>query len=382
MILYYLLACIPSAIAATMWVMTKRIVWWEWLISTALAFAVCGIVHVSVIKGMTSDVETWSGQIQKAVHYPRWVEEYQEAVYKTVTKTRTVGFGKNRRTETYTDREFSHYETKHRTHHEYWEATANFGVKNERYRISQSFYNEIKSKWGGDSCLQTVKGRRPGFYSGDRNDYVLSRKTDYIYPTVATYTFENRIKAAPSVFSFPKVPEKANVYSYPKNNNWRSSNRLLGSSSGAISILSWDRMNSRLGPFKKVNVILIGFGDGDSGIARLQEAKWIGGKKNDLVLCYGGPNDNPTWSHVFGWTEKEVVKRNLETILLKNPIDEKIVSKIEDEINKNYQIKEWKKFDYISIEPPTWTYLMLLGILVVTQGGFLAWSYFNSREKK
>jgi hypothetical protein len=300
MILYYLLACIPSAIAATMWVMTKRIVWWEWLISTALAFAVCGIVHVSVIKGMTSDVETWSGQIQKAVHYPRWVEEYQEAVYKTVTKTRTVGFGKNRRTETY----------------------------------------------------------------------------------VATYTFENRIKAAPSVFSFPKVPEKANVYSYPKNNNWRSSNRLLGSSSGAISILSWDRMNSRLGPFKKVNVILIGFGDGDSGIARLQEAKWIGGKKNDLVLCYGGPNDNPTWSHVFGWTEKEVVKRNLETILLKNPIDEKIVSKIEDEINKNYQIKEWKKFDYISIEPPTWTYLMLLGILVVTQGGFLAWSYFNSREKK
>jgi len=368
MILFYLLACISSIAGVVLWITTKKVVWWEWLISTVLAFLTCAIVHVVVIKSMTNDMETWSGQIYKVVYHPKWIEEYEEM------HTRTVGSGKNSRIETY-------YTTEHRTHHRHWVAHVNYGKKENSQSVSESFFNEVKSKWGGEKCQKTVRGHRPGFDGGDRNDYVLSRMTDYIYPAVTTYTFENRIKAAPSVFSFAKVPKTAKVYKYPQHPSWRQSSRLLGLASGPISALEWDRMNSRLGPIKKVNVIMIGFGVENSGIARLQEAKWIGGKKNDLVICYGGTNEKTEWSYVFGWTEKEIVKRNLETILLKNSVNLDILPKIEEEIMKNYTIKEWEKFDYISVEAPWWSYLVLIGVLIATQGGFLTWSYFNSQTK-
>jgi len=381
MALFYVMAFIPIVIGAALWVIKRKIVWWEWAISAGLSLVTAGIMHITAVYGMTADTETWSGNIVSSKYVPKWVEEYEEAIYKNVTKTRTVGFGKNRRTETYIDRVFSHYETRYRTHTKYWQVRIGFGAKIESKRIPHSFFEEIKSKWGGESCMKAIRGNRPGFYSGNKNDYILSNKTGYIYPAVTEVYFENRVKAAPTTFSYPNVPENTKVFDYPDNSNWRHSQRLIGIAGGPIKALEWDRLNSRLGSRKKVNLVLIGFGAADSGIAQLQEAKWIGGKKNDLVLCYGGEHTKPTWTYVFGWTEKEIIKRNLETILLNGPVDETILPKIEEEVIKNYTIKDWKKFDYISIEPPLWSYLVMLGVLAVTQGGFLLWGVYNSYTK-
>jgi len=377
----YTLGCVPVIIGAVLWVTTKKIVWWEWVISIPLSFAACAIIQYTAITGMTADEETWSGEIWKVVRTPRWVEQYQEAIYRTESYTTTTGFGKKRRTVTRTRRVFSHHETRHRTHPEHFSAHVTFGKKSKNYSTSKAFFLEVRSKWGGESCMSVARGNRPGFHSGDRNDYVLSRQTEYIYPAVMEVRFENRVKAAPSVFSYKKVPENAKVYDYPDNSNWRQSNRLLGLAAGGISILEWDRMNARLGPTKKVNVILIGFGTENSDTAHLQEAKWIGGKKNDLVLCFGGDPVKPTWSYVFGWTEQDIVKRNLETILLDGPVNESIINKIECEVVENYTLKDWSKFNYISIEPPAWSYLLLVGILVVTQGTYFFLMYRNSIDK-
>ena len=143
-------------------------------------------------------------------------------------------------------------------------------------------------------------------------------------------------------------------------------------------------MCSKLGPTKKVNVIIIGFPpNSDSSIAHLQEAAWIGGKKNDLILCYDTPKPNqlPTWAYVFGWTEETIVKANLQTILLTNPINDNILPLIYQEILKNYTIKEWKKFDYLQIEPPTWTYYLYILITAFTQGIFWLWASINPYQK-
>ena len=129
----------------------------------------------------------------------REYEEYEQS------HTRTVGSGKNARTETY-------YTTEHRTHSKYWNVEINYGMKQEEERISESFYNDIKKNWGGLPCMGKVKGRRPGFDSGDRYDYPLSNKTGYIYPAQMSVSFENRIKAAPTVFSYVEVPKEALVF--------------------------------------------------------------------------------------------------------------------------------------------------------------------------
>jgi hypothetical protein len=366
MLFFYLIACLPVAAGAALWVFKREVVWWEWLVGSAAGFLVSAIMHGVFIFGMTSDYETWSGHVAKATFHPEWVERYTEAVYKDEDHKGSDG-------RTHTRRVFSHYETKYRTHHQFWDCDDTLG---ENHRIERPLFHEMSANFGGHKA---VDGGKSGFYSGDPNIYVAHKNTPFVYPTTAWRMFENRVKAAPSLFSFAKVPDGASVFPYPGNDNWMSSNRLMGA--GAISTLEWDRMNSRLGPSSKVNVIAVGFGDAGGDAGRWQQAAWVGGRKNDLVLCYGGSPDKPTWAFVFGWSESEVAKRNLESILLRGPVDDSIIPLVEAEIRANYVIKDWSKFDYISIEPPTWAYVVLLLVMAATQGGFWYWAMANPEKK-
>lgn len=351
----YFLALIPAIAGGVLWIKSEKIVWQEWAISTVTSLVTVAIFHFVSIHGMTGDSETWSGKITEATFHPQWVEEYTVDIYKTVKDKKG-----------HEEKVFDHTETRYRTHSEHWNCYTS--LDNE-YSIEQATFEEISKNF---NCKETRDGHKSGFYSGDPHIYVATNKTGYLYPVTTWRTFENRVKAAPSLFSYSEVPATVPVFPYPANSNFMTSDRLIGQARRDVSILEWDRMNARLGPFKKVNVILIGFSDADSSIAHDQEAKWIGGKKNDLVLCYG-----TGWSYVFGWTERDLVKANLQTILLKGPIDTTIIPKIEKEVTDNYKIKDWSKFDYITIEPPTWAYWVLLLVMVLTQGGFWAWALLN-----
>ena len=167
---------------------------------------------------------------------------------------------------------------------------------------------------------------------------------------------------------------------------------MVGEAKRLIDNYKWDCMNSGLGPVKKVNVIIIGFPPGSvETLAKYQEAKWIGGKKNDLVLCYGvyAPPEDPntidwskaTWAYVFGWTESEDVKQNLKEMLLNSPVDSELIPKIEEEISKNYRIKDWSKLDYVAVEPPFWSILTMFVLTVLFQSGFITWAMLNDITK-
>jgi hypothetical protein len=378
--LCYLMAMIPLVVGFFVWLKNGEITFWEWALSPVIAFITCVIIHAISICGMTSDRETISGQLSKAVYHPQWIEKYTVPIYKTVTKTRTVKVGKSWTTQVYTDSVFSHYETRHRTHPEHWEAT---DTVNGDFDITRAQYDGMKANFGQESKETSSKS---GFESGDPNIYVVRNALGYIYPTVAWKPFENRIKAAPSLFSYVKVPENIPIFSYPEHGSgWVHSDRLKGAHS--IDILEWDRMNSRLGPTKKVNVIACNFGTAEAMMGKWQEAAWVGGRKNDLVICYGESGTaeqagKPTWAYVFGWTEKNEVKRTLEQIVLENGLYPESLPLIEKEIIQNYTIKDWSKFDYITIDPPTWAYWVMVIVLVVTQGGYWFWAYSNDFEKE
>jgi hypothetical protein len=358
MIFLYLIALIPAIIGIILYICNKEITWFEWFGATIIAFLFSGIVHITSIYGMTRDIQTLSGQISRAVHYPRWVERY------TVTVTTTDSKGKTH----------SHMETRYRTHSENWQAETTLEDENE---ISESFFKEVSTNF---KDLTTERPYKSGFSSGDPNIYVTYNKTKYVYPVTSLRVWKNKIKAAPSVFSFAKVPKNIPVYKYPPNEDWLKSDRLLGNI--PINLLEFDRMNSRLGPLKHVNIIIVYFGNKDSSIAKWQQSKWIGGKKNDLVICYGGQkNDKADWVFCFGWTEKEIVKRNLETIFLDNKIDSSIIPNIEKEVRRNYNIKDWHKFDYITIYPPTWSYWVLIFLMIISQGVFWYWATGNEFKK-
>ena len=373
MYLLYGIAVIPAVIGAVLYMCKKEVVWLEWLGSAVIGLIIAGIMHIVVIRALTDDTEVWSGQVVRTDRCPAWVEEYQERH----TSTYYTGSGKNRTAHTRV-----WYTTEHDHHPEHWVAALNFGTIDEDKEIGLEDYNKIKGYFGNSVVNGGTQSYHHGghFDGGDNKIYSTPNNTGYLYPATTLQHFENRVKAAPTLFSFAKVPEGTPVFGYPKNENWVRSDRLLGTAAKTVDILEFDRMNSRLGPRSKVNIILVGFDNGDSQLGCWQEAKFVGGKKNDLVLCYGGTT-NVVWAKCFGWTEKMNVKRNLETMILGKVVNTVMLSSIEDEIKKSYVIKQWDKFSYIQIEPPWWAYLVEIILMAIAQVIYWYWAFNNNTTK-
>ena len=372
--LAYLIALVPMVLGGIAWMFSKKVVWWEWLIGCVAGLAISATFHGCVVSSMTGDVETWSGQVASVTHYPEWIEEYQEMHTRTVSDGVDSDGNAQSHTETY-------YTTEHRTHHECWEQAENYGRISDTSGIEKGEFDEIAKLFGGQ--IDVEKPHKSGFDGGDPNIYVVQNRTRHVIPLTITRQWENRVKAAPSVFSFAQVPEGVKVQEYPKNDNRKVSDRVMGTARGRFSTAEWDKMCSRLGPAKKVNLIVVGFDSADSQLGQWQEAKWIGGKKNDLVLCYGATDhlEQPQWAYVYGWTEKEGVKKSLQTILLEGPLGDELIPKIEREVAANYLIKDWSKFDYITVEPPVWTLMVLVAAMLLVQVGYWVFAFLNEATK-
>jgi hypothetical protein len=369
MFIFYVVAVLSLIVGAIMWWRSDKIAWWEWLIGSATGFIMAVAFHLVAFAQMTSDVETHSGCVTQVRYRPAWNEAY------VVHHTSTTKVGKTTVTR--------HWTTHHTQNHpNAWYALDTFGNDVE---IEQSRFNTILSRFG--SKAEPTPGTRTVWYhsnshmtSGDKNDYVAQRN-GYVEPMTMLTTWTNRVKACPSAWSFPKPAEEAGtpkLYEYPRNDDRWNSDRLLGT---ALSIgnYQWDQMNARIGESKQVNVIAIGFGNLPASVAFQQQAKWIGGKKNDLVLCYGGASPaKADWAEVFGWSESELCKQRLKTILLENALTPSIIPIIEAEVIKDYKPKDWTKFDYLTIEPPLSAYILYFLTVFTVQG--LAWAWFHCNE--
>ena len=55
--------------------------------------------------------------------------------------------------------------------------------------------------------------------AGDPNDYVSNNKTGWIEPVTKKVHYENRIKAAPTTFSFVKIPKYVKVFESTSGND-------------------------------------------------------------------------------------------------------------------------------------------------------------------
>lgn len=361
----YFLALLPLFAGAFFWLRSKRIVWWEWLAATGVGLITVAIMHAAIYHSLVADQVTVSGQLVKTTFHPEWTEEYW------VTVCETHGSGKDQYTT-------CHQERRTTWHPEYWDTDTNI---RSSHRVDKNFYNQIVKNFGGVKV--TEDGHRYGLIDGDPNIYVTYNKTGYIYPVVEHRYWENPVKASRSLFKYGKVPEKfkKQIFEYPENRNWKQSNRLLGRAKQDFTITELDKLNAILGPIKKVNIVIVGFGsDTTQEIAEYQKAAWMGGKENDIVITYGGPEER-RWVHVFGWTEKEIVKANLETLFLTNKPGNNLLPKVKDEIIQNYQLKDWSKFNYLSIEPPSWAWIVVLIVMVLVQGGFWYFAHTNEVDK-
>jgi hypothetical protein len=341
---FYILALLSPAVGIVWWWFDSRVHLLEVLLVTSVAYSTTFITHWAVARGMTSDMEVWSGEVTHVVFHPEWEERY------TVTTSEEDDDGNvTYDTSTYYD-----------THEEEWKAHTTL---DQEIDITVERYRYIGQLFGGES--KAVKGDRTTsrddseMVSGDPYDYVVANRTRHVVPVTRNVRFENRVKASPSVFSYVQLSEEQAeaLPDYPYTSPWVSG-RVIGA---PVSIGAWDAMMAKLGPEKKVNLILVRLPSFDQALQL--EAKWVGGKKNDIVMTYGAD-----WSYVFGWTEHARVKRELETLLLLEPVNDALLPEIEALVREHYELVDWSKFDYLDLQPRGWHLLVLVLVMVFTQG--------------
>jgi len=358
----YLIGMLPILVGIVLLALGKGESWQNWLITSVIGLVTAGTFQIALYYGMAGDSQVYSGQVTGTKHFAAWTEYYEEAVYRTVTSRDSKGNTTSREV-------FDHWEPETRYHPDTYTDYSN--IKRE-YDVDEGTYNWTRDKFGGAHPVpgdRTTMEHDSHMISGDPNDYEAPNQTGYNIPVTDVRTWYNKVKCCPSVFSYAPPPKKVMVYPYPYPTNPFQSNRLLGTAAN-VNLLLFDQMCARMGPLKKVNLIIVGFGDKDSSYSHYQEAAWVGGKKNDLVLCYGGDSAAPSWTYCFGWTESALVKRNLETLALTQGVTTATLPALETEIMTNYKLKDWHKFDYLTVEPPMWSYFAMFFAMLAGQAVF------------
>lgn len=213
-------------------------------------------------------------------------------------------------------------------------------------------------------------------------------------PVAQTHAYQNYIKAAPDSL-FNALSEKQAlqrfadaVPNYPDTvYDYHYVDRVLAEGVAVPDIAAWrqDLANALrvVGPAKQANVVLLFAKEADPRYATAVNAKWLGGKKNDVVVVLGTPRyPEISWVRVLSWTDKEVFKVQLRDALLdlKTVEREAVISTVSSHIQKGFQRRPMEDFAYLKhqIEPPGWVVALLVVLSIVASVG--ASVYFSRNE--
>ena len=359
-----------------------KVTWWEYIIQFGVAMLLIVIMKLIGEHSLMKDIEYWGDLIQRVEYY-----EYYE-IWDHETCTRQVPCGTDEdgntkyRTETYDCSHLDRYPA-------HWEAITVSGWK---FSISKEKYLELMERFEANATFQDMhRERECGF--GDRvikdgNMYygTWGREPEKSYAVSKINTYKNKVQNSNSVFNYQKISEKEvqeyQLFDYPKVQNRRIPTILGGE--GIDSLLQAEDkfhfLNGDLGPRKQLHTWILLFKNKPLNIAHLQEAYWKGGNKNEFVVCIGIDDSlNVQWCHPFSWTEVQELKINTRNFV----IDQKNLSLVQLsdylylELNEKWVRKEFKDFDYLTIEPPTWALITAFILQILFNIGFSIWSVRN-----
>lgn len=289
----------------------------------------------------TNDKEYWSGWITKAEHSEPW----NEYVHKTCT--RTVGTGKDAKTETY-DCSYVRY------HPDVWHI---YGSNGEELDVPENKFLNLVNLFGN----RQKTGHHSGYTnSGDIFTTYWNGSDPTQAPLVTVHNYKNKVQHSHNIINFPEISKKEakklGLFEYPNLNDYY-----------ALSILGWinpydqqklDKLNSNLGARKQVKVWILVYQNKPMSIFQDQLNYWKNGNKNEFVIGIGLKDGKVQWTDVFTWSESHLLKAETKNKLAEQIGNNLNLSNFIDwlypEIEQKWKRKEFKDFDYLTVEFPFW----------------------------
>lgn len=207
-------------------------------------------------------------------------------------------------------------------------------------------------------------------------------------PVALEESYINYIKGSPSsIFNkqsmdFAKRYE-VNIPQYPRVYDYHRANRVISVGVPIADINLWNDDLSialkKLGPTKQSNVILIIAKDKSVEYAEAVNAKWLGGKKNDVLVILSVDSSNKiSWVRVFGLTKTSAIKT-----YLRNDIQEigelnreLIIQSISKNVMEHYDRKSMEDFKYLlsNIEISGFAFFIIFLLSVFSSAG-ISWIF-------
>lgn len=350
----------------------EKIAKWELIIPSL--FVTIFILFFKLIYELSSNYSTeYRGNlITSATYY----EYYSTWVDKTCSREVCSGSGENRTCVT------EYYDCSYCDENEpYWVVTDNEG---NNHTISKKYYEKLIKKWSADPQFidmnREIVKEYSGFFSktlecgcdGDKYKIKWDKKPETSEANVYEHSYKNKVLNNNSAFSYGKISkeeaEKMKLYEYPEYYDFYKQNAILGLEKvkglkNSNEIQNKFEFINGLGYKTKNKTFVLLFPDRNLDVAFLQEQYWLGGNRNELVICigYDSKTNKINWVKPFSWTDnKRVLVEIREEISELKYLDfDKIYVKVYNIIHKYFKPKNFDDFEYLDTEYSTGSYVFV-----------------------
>jgi hypothetical protein len=368
-----------------------KIVLWEIAVPFVIAIILIFVAKLASEWSQTKDTEYWGHLGTMIVHK----EPYSYLT--TCTETYPCGTDSKGNTE-YCTRTYPCVEDVSRSCYLAYPSRSDDGSgegwEEKSTYISYAKYKQLDERWKNNG--HKFKQAHKDYYNRPNHGGVhwvyWDKKWETAEPMVMIHTWENKVQASSSVLNYPDVSEEEikdwQLYKYPEVDGAYELPTILDHyKSKWAADLHLRYINADLGPRKKVRMWVLMFRDKDIQAARMQEAYWKGGNKNEIVICIGTDQEyNISWAHVFSWTDEKVLLTNIRNKVLdyKQATDETILDfsrYLIVEVGQKFVKKDFREFDYLKIQPTTTAIIITYILVLLSSIGTTWWVIKNEFDE-
>ena len=316
------------------------------------------LIKFVIVKVETSDTQYTGQYVTKVKHYDEW----DEWIHRTCYRTHRIGKRTIR----------TSYDCSYRLEHpERWVMVTNTG--NEIY-IDENEFNSLKNKWG--TPMKFIDMNRHYYRKdGDAQSYDWDGKRLNSRTVTVSSFYENRVKVSHSIFKLEnindKYAEELGLFKYPEIDEDGDQLSILGYRAFPESVKKMKFINGYYGKQLQLRTYLLIFKNKPYSISEKQRSYWDGGNKNEIVICIGidSLTQKVQWTNAFSWMDNPMLELKVEDYFLsKNnkPISiNQFCDWYETKGIKLWEIKEFKDFDYISVELTAEQYKYILIFILI-----------------
>lgn len=340
----------------------KQTVWWEYIVLIVPSLLVSFLLKFAMTSYEMSSTEYLGNYVTTITHYDDW----DEWIVKRCT--RSVPCGRNSKGQTRYRTES--YDCSYRKYHDQeWIMTDD--LKNE-IEITYDEYNRIKKLWQTPEIFKDMN-RRYYRKDGDAQYHTWNNREETVRTITRPHRYDNKIKVSRSVFNFENIDDddvkKYGLFDYPEIVNHDQIPILGYKNVTPLDIKKIQYINGTMGKKYQFRLYMLFFYNKDVSVSMKQQAYWVGGNKNEFVVCVGVDSltRKTQWVNVFSWADSPSLEVHSEQFIREtDKIDiPKYCDWLKTRIPREWKRKEFKDFDYLEVELSNTQYVWILILTLI-----------------